>query len=228
MDDITISDINKDDITISDINKDDIIGGTRNRFADLESDDESDDEENLLKNRFDKSSYDNFERDYKDIKSPNDKKINELVKVLITEYNAKPIIYNEKNFDKKFTIKVGPDSWNLKDVACIDLKDIETKLFEILCNNYYITDILDTRYPREKNGIDYKWNQSNVKEISVIETKQEKQKEQEEKKIEYIEKDSRKFNKYITNFIKYYKQDDSFKKLSFYKSNRKYHLLIFL
>ena len=208
MDDITISDINKDDITISDINKDDIIGGTKNIFAMLntnDSKDDSDDEINdtkvsykkkLLKNKFDKSSYDNFERDYKDIKSPNDKKINELVKVLITEYNAEPIIYNKKNFDKKFTIKVGPDGWNLN--------------------------------PREKNGIDYKWNQSNVKEISVIKTKQEKQKKQEEKKIEYIEKDSRKFNKYITNFIKYYKQDDSFKKLSFYKSNRKYHLLIYL
>ena len=36
------------------------------------------------------------------------------------------------------------------------------------------------------------------------------------------------FNKYITKFIKYYMQDDSFKKLSFYKYNRKYHLLIYL
>ena len=239
MDDITISDINKDDITISDINKDDIIGGSNTTWGVLEQSDSDSEEEskpalsdikfqNPLNNFIlSEEKKEEFKKDFTDI-TYNNNHLDEIVKILITKYDAAP--KSRKLSPTKFKIVMQIFSKEKhEDIACINLQNLEKELFEIVANNYNITEILD-RYPKEKNGIDYNWFSNNIKEIHVIEKNNKNLKEVKDKSEQkkYKEKDSRKFNKYIEHFIKYYKQAKNFNGLSIYKYNKEYNLIIYL
>jgi hypothetical protein len=164
----------------------------------------------------------------------------DMIKILITQYNGIPknkTLPNPK-FRIVFNIHQKEDD---EDVACIYLNTLETQLFEIVANNYNITEILGkgntypyeqkgNTYPYEQNGIDYRWYPKNVKEIYVIKNTCDNLKEAQigNKQIPYIEKDARKFNKHIGTFIKYYKQDPKFIGFSIYEYDSKYHLIIYL
>lgn len=183
-----------------------------------------------IKGAFDKFIYDSelFEKHFPDEpynRSEND----EMIKILITQYNGIP--KDKKLSNDKFRIVFNIYKGH-EDVACIDLNTLETQLFEIVANNYNITEILgkENTYPYEQNGIDYRWYPKNVKEIYVIKDTYANLKEVQRgnKQIPYIEKDARKFNKHIGTFIKYYKQDPEFIGFSIYEYDSKYHLIIYL
>jgi hypothetical protein len=184
----------------------------------------------LLKFNLSEEKKEEFERNFPD-HSYNNSHIDDIVKILITNYDAVPKLYKRSQTEFRIIMEI----FNKKDhvdIACIKLEKLEIELFEIIANNYNITDILDRslKEKKEKNGIDYNWFSNNIKEIHVIKNNLSDLNKASSNalKKEYKEKDSRKFNKYIEHFIKYYKQDDNFNGLSIYKNYKEYNLIIYL